>query len=178
MEDKRTFWRLFTVVNVLAAAVTIVGVAYVKGLHDGQSRPAASQFESTAVVPNPHVGQGQHPVFDCQGMTAPVEAPDAGFTAIGELERKAGEAVVVRARVVQAFPRIMGVNWFHVCDAPGGKVLVASGNQWVPPGHVVTLRGVLSVDRNIGGAYVFPLYIENASLEGPAVELPTEAKPI
>ena len=97
-----------------------------------------------------------------------------GSISIGTLGAQSGkfkgEAVVVKGRVVQAFPQIMGVNWLHICDEPSGRVLVASSTQWANPGSEIVLRGILSVDRTIAGAYTFPLFIEKAKLEGDAVQ--------
>ena len=87
----------------------------------------------------------------------------------GPVREVQGEAVVA-GRVVQAFPQIMGVNWLHICDEPSGRVLVASSTQWANPGSEIVLRGILSVDRTIAGAYTFPLFIEKAKLEGDAVQ--------
>jgi len=180
----------------VAAAITVVlCTGYVVGLMDGREtiEPSPNTVTMTStqggrpispfpagvpdarrVVPNPHVGQGHHPTFDCSGLDTAVESKPDGALSIGELAENRhvhdGQSVMVRARVVQAFPKIMGVNWFHVCDEPNGQVLVASATQWVPPGHIVIVRGTLSLDRNIAGAYHFPLFIEGAQLEGPAVE--------
>ena len=126
------------------------------------------------VMPNPTVGHGAHPVFDCSMVRLPVGPPDEGFSDIQTLsaDRKkyANQPVAIRAIVVQSYQKIMGTNWFQFCDRPNGAVLVASGDQWVEPGSEVVVRGVLDIDRNIGTAYHFPLYIENARLEGSDVK--------
>ena len=118
----------------------------------------------------------------CSSMATSVPAPAGDFVSIGALDANAasyaGKPIAIHGRVVQAFPQIMGVNWFHVCDEPNGAVLVASGTDWVEPGHVVTVRGTLSVNQNIGGAYTFPLYVGEAKLEGQNVETSPRGKPI
>ena len=58
----------------------------------------------------------------------------------------------------------------HLCDAPNGQVIVASSRQWVEAGQDVTVRGPLSLDRDIAGAYIFPLFIEDARLEGDGLQ--------
>ena len=176
---------IFTAVNVAAALFAVASLAYFKGFHDAQ--PGAYQNQvlpstGQAVMPNPSVGHGQHPVFDCSSLTVAPKPPNADLTSISSLAQDAsdfeGQKVAVHGRVVQAFPRIMGVNWFHICDEPKGAVLVASGVDWVEPGQTVTVKGTLSVDRNIGGAYIFPLYVEDAQLEGPNVVKTPGQKPI
>ena len=188
---------VLTLVNVAAAVVVVWSTGYVAGLLDGnesavtvlQTAPVVGSPgregapQATRVVPNPEVGQGHHPSFDCASMMEALESRPEGAVSIGELADKrddlAGQPVTVKGRVMQAFPAIMGVNWFHVCDEPNGRVLVASARDWVHPGHDVVLRGVLSLDRNIAGAYRFPLFIEEAQLEGAGVlggALPTAAE--
>jgi hypothetical protein len=94
-----------------------------------------------------------------------------GIAVLAEQSAKYREQTIsVKARVVHAFPNIMGVNWIHVCDEPGGPVLVASSAQWAEPGSMITIRGTLTLDRNIADAYIFPLFVENAQLEGKGVQ--------
>ncbi len=182
---------ILTFVNVAAAITVVLCTGYVAGLLDGQQTgqnvavPHAEPVSETEtrtqtavsrdrrVIPNPHVGRGHHPVFDCSSMDNGLGEGPEGSLSIGELADASatyeGKAVAVQGRVVQAFPNIMGVNWFHICDEPNGRVLVASASQWVPPGHLVVVRGILTLDRNIADAYHFPLFIESAHLEGDAV---------
>ena len=173
-----------TAVNVTAAAVSVICLAYITGFSDAQRGGDASTkgpAQAALIVPNPHVGQGHHPTFDCSIMKTAVDPPAEGQTAIRMLAADGAkfenEAIEVRAVVVQAFPRIMGVNWFHLCERPNGEVLVASSAEWVEPGNLIVVRGKLSLNRNIGGAYVFPLFVEGADLEGDGVKAFAEPGP-
>ena len=177
MQNRSTLIWLVTAINVGAALVTAICLVYLHGMQSQQTRigPHASHgVLSNRVMPNPTVGHGAHPVFDCSMVRVPVGPPDEGFSDIETLsaDRKkyANQPVAIRAIVVQSYQKIMGTNWFQFCDRPNGAVLVASGDQWVEPGSEVVVRGVLDIDRNIGTAYHFPLYIENARLEGSDVK--------
>ena len=129
-----TTW-ILTGINVASALTAVLCTGYVAGLleahpaHKGDSlvssvQPSRSQQSDGAtgqrVVPNPDVGHGQHPTFDCSAMTEPVGDRPEGAVSIDALSTKSkeyrGEPVVVKGRVIQAFPQIMGVNWLHVCD--------------------------------------------------------------
>ena len=180
----KTIWFL-TTVNVLAALITLVSLAYIKGMQDSQIQSAPGVTHgviSNRVIPNPRVGAGAHPVFDCSMLRESVNSGEPGMTSIQRLAKDgktfSNQPVAVHAIVVQAYPKIMGVNWFHLCDRPNGEVLVVSGDEWVEPGAEVIVRGTLSIDRNIGGAYQFPLYIENADLEGSTVQSPKGVQPL
>jgi hypothetical protein len=181
--QSRTLW-VVTSVNVAAACVTLMCCAYLTGLRDAQSNnPEAPSppLGTTDVRPNPAVGHGGHPTFDCTTMTTKVNRSKNTHVTIRALatqsESRSNKPVTVKAMVVNAFPNIMGVNWFHLCERPGGEVLVVSGTEWSAPGTEVIVRGILSVNRNVGGAYLFPLYIEGADLEGPHVKSSTDAVP-
>ena len=173
---------ILTVINIAAALVSVACLAYMTGFQDAQRVPGSTEAKTHIVTPNPHVGHGQHPTFDCSVMAGSVKSDGDGLIDIGQLSEQSrsleNKPVAVRAVVVQAFPQIMGVNWFHLCDRPNRKVLVASSTEWVEPGNVVVVNGSLSLDRNIGGAYVFPLFVEDADLEGENVKAGAETRPL
>lgn len=173
---KKSFAIILTVINVGAALVATVCLGYFLGYKQGSRGvvPQAPGHPANVVVPNPHVGQGQHPPFDCSKVVRPLGPPKDGLTDLKTLgENRSdldGDTVAVRGLVVEAYPQIMGTNWFHVCDRPNGEVLVVSGQAWVEPGNEVEVRGRLSLNRNIGNAYVFPLYIEDGLIQGENVK--------
>ena len=179
----KTIWVL-TAVNVGAALITAMCLVYLKGMQSAQTRvgPNANHgVFSSKVVPNSAVGHGAHPVFDCSMVRKEITADDKDFENIDSLvqnrEKYANRPVAVRAYVVHAYQNIMGTNWFQLCDRPNGGVLMASGSQWVEPGNEVVIRGILDVDRDIGNVYHFPIYIENAKLEGDNVRSDHQRSP-
>tara|TARA_B100001758_G_C17999027_1_gene397041 strand:- start:19 stop:576 length:558 start_codon:yes stop_codon:yes gene_type:complete len=166
-----------TAINVSAAVVALVCCAYLVGIQDAHNNTDTSTGHTSAakrVYPNPTTGHGLHPTFDCKAMGRTLQSSEGGLETIAGLAKNAhtlkDETVSVRGVVVQAFPNIMGVNWFCICERPQGEVLVVSGKSWAEPGSVVVAKGALSVNRNVGGAYQFPLYIEDGALEGPGVQ--------
>ena len=168
---------IITTINVIAAVVTLVCCAYLMGIQDSQSlntKPESTYGAAKEVRPNPMTGQGLHPTFDCKDMTRTLPSNQNDSRTIKNLAKNAqsleGQTVSVRGVIVQAFPNIMGLNWFCVCERPRGEVLVVSGEEWIEPGHPVVVTGKLAVDRNVGGAYRFPLFIEDGDLEGAHVQ--------
>ena len=168
---------LVTAINVSAAVITLVCCAYLMGRQDAQTTkvtPKSNVNAARQVSPNPSTGHGLHPTFDCKAMDRTLDDGESGLKTIAGLAENAhalkNQTVSVRGVVVQAFADIMGLNWFCICERPDGEVLVVSGKPWADVGSVVMVKGTLSVDRNVGGAYQFPLYIEDGDLDGPAVQ--------
>lgn len=80
-----------------------------------------------------------------------------------------GKTVAVRGRIVKYNAQIMGANWIHLQDGSGsakGKdddiAVTTQDNAAV--GDVVTARGTVGLDKDIGAGYFFPVLIEKASL--------------
>ncbi len=164
--------RQLTVLSTLLA-LTVAGlVTYVLVRPSPQPAAPAGRADlpdAPTVRPTDPVG-ARHPTFDCRAFSGEVgPLPGAPAAPIASLrETPAGERVRSRGKVMAAYPRIMGRNWLHLCDAPGGDVLVVATTDWAHPGDEVAVEGTLSRDRDIGGVYRFPLLIEGG-LEGPGV---------
>jgi hypothetical protein len=81
-----------------------------------------------------------------------------------------GKPVLVRGKVVKYNPGIMGKNWIHLRDGSGSAkdntddILVTTANQ-VKIGDVVTVKGVVSTDKDFGAGYVYKVLIEEATLQ-------------
>lgn len=124
---------------------------------------------------NPHSGLAQ---LD-SGADAPpidldsIEKPEGG-SRIGELwdrrDSLAGKEVVVRGRVVKYHAAILGRNWLHLQDGSGDPAkgthdLAVTSEGSAGVGDLVTVRGVVSLDRDFGAGYLYGLIVENASVE-------------
>ena len=80
----------------------------------------------------------------------------------------AGKSVEVRGVVTKYNEGIMGSNWIHLQDGTGqaGKDdLVVTTQQKAKPGDLITAKGQLAVDRDLGSGYFFPVLLENATLK-------------
>tara|TARA_B100001093_G_scaffold513660_2_gene586028 strand:- start:600 stop:845 length:246 start_codon:yes stop_codon:yes gene_type:complete len=73
---------------------------------------------------------------------------------------------------MNVYPNIMGTNWYHLCDKLNGQVLVAETRQIAHPGVDISISGTLRQNAQIGGAYTFPLFLENAAIKGAAAPSP------
>ena len=78
-----------------------------------------------------------------------------------------GRVVAVRGRVMKYNAGILGANWIHLRDGSGSAAgrdndLVATTTDEASPGEVVTVRGTLRLDKDLGAGYFFPALIEKA----------------
>jgi len=101
-------------------------------------------------------------------------APPEGGLSIADVwakrESLAGKAVTVRGTVVKANNAIMGRNWFHLQDGSGASAdgthdLTVTTDAVVGVGQVVTVTGVLAVDKDFGAGYAYGAIIEGATVK-------------
>ncbi|HPF69462.1 MAG TPA: nucleotide-binding protein [Candidatus Krumholzibacteria bacterium] len=86
------------------------------------------------------------------------------FTGAAGLKDK---TVKVRGRVVKFTANVMGTNWIHIQDgtgADGTHDLTVTTSATAKVGDVVLVEGPLSVDRDFGAGYRYPVIIEGATV--------------
>ena len=77
--------------------------------------------------------------------------------------------VVVRGKVVKFLGGIMGKNWIHLRDGSGSSDkadndVTVTTNDVAAVGDVVTVSGVVHVDKDFGAGYRYPVIIEEAKV--------------
>lgn len=91
---------------------------------------------------------------------------------VAELFAKAGslhgKKVMVKGKVVKVSPSIMGKNWIHVQDGSGNQAnkthdLVITSSEMPDKGEVVTVKGVLSANKDFGSGYKYEALVEEAT---------------
>ncbi len=100
----------------------------------------------------------------------PVAKAEGGQTIAEVFDRRKeleGDSVKVRGRVVKVSSNIMGSHWVHLEDGtgePGTDHIVFRSSEHAPPaGTVVTGKGTLAVDRDLGFGYLYPVLVEDAT---------------
>lgn len=78
-----------------------------------------------------------------------------------------GQTVRVRGQVVKFSPAIMNRNFIHLQDGSGNQDeathnLVATSEETVQLGDIVTVEGVLAADKDFGAGYVYRVIIEES----------------
>ena len=100
-----------------------------------------------------------------------IPEPIPGGTTIRELyKNKAqfnGKIVKLRGQVVKYNEHIMGKNWIHLQDGTANDEeydLVITTNDTVELGSYISIKGKISLNKDFGSGYSFPIMMEDASL--------------
>ncbi|MGA7993048.1 MAG: OB-fold nucleic acid binding domain-containing protein, partial [Thermoanaerobaculia bacterium] len=117
-------------------------------------------------------GQAAGGPSDAPDVKVPkAEGPSAKTVAELWAQRAAlkGKDVSVRGKVVKVTAGVMGKNWLHVRDGSGSKAtkdndLAVTTDAVAKTGDIVTVTGIVSVDKDFGAGYAYPVIVENAKL--------------
>ena len=75
------------------------------------------------------------------------------------------QIVQVSGKCVKINPNIMGRNWIHLKDGSQDDYdFVITSNVPVPEGQVVTMTGVVRLNKDFGAGYTYEIIVENAEL--------------
>ena len=79
------------------------------------------------------------------------------------------KTISIRGQVVKYNPGIMGKNWIHLQDGSGDAAkgthdITITSQDKVAKGDVVTVQGVLRLDKDFGSGYTYYLLIEEAKV--------------
>ena len=106
------------------------------------------------------------------GATAPTMAGDAKVKNIEALfaqkDKLSGQHIQVTGKVVKVNNGIMGKNFFHIQDGSGkapANDLTVTTQDVVKVGDQVTVTGVVTVNRDFGAGYSYPLIVEEATVK-------------
>jgi hypothetical protein len=78
-----------------------------------------------------------------------------------------GHTVKVKGKVVKFNKQIMKRNWIHIQDGTGTEKdfdLVITSDDEVSVGDIIVVEGKISVDKDFGAGYFFPVLIEDAEI--------------
>jgi hypothetical protein len=132
-------------------------------------QPVDGSGSAAAAVPALMASHGSAPV---QTTVEPIAAP-AGGIAIADVWAKrtalAGQTITVRGKVVKVNEQILGRNWIHLQDGSGSagdrtNDLTITTDDVVGLGDVVTIKGVLAIDKDFGAGYAYGAMVEGAKV--------------
>ena len=103
----------------------------------------------------------------------PIEPAEGGLT-ITELysnkEKYANKIVKIRGKVTKFNAKIMSKNWIHLQDAAAnqGKMdLTATTDEEVKVGDIITIEGMITLDKDFGAGYFYSIIMENSRIVAP-----------
>lgn len=96
--------------------------------------------------------------------------PAEGAITIKELfenkEKYNGQTVKITGQCVKVNPKIMNRNWVHLQDGSEEALdLTITTQQDIPLGAVLTLEGVIALDKDFGAGYRYDLIMEGAEMK-------------
>ena len=117
-----------------------------------------------------------HPPLSAQPTTPASPAQDvvaqpAGGISLAELFARstelAGQEIVIKGRVTSYTERVMGRNWIHLADgtsAGSNQELVINSTGSTRVGAVITVKGVVAINEDLGHGYQYAVLIKDAEL--------------
>ena len=98
-----------------------------------------------------------------------INNPKEGSIKISEIidnpDKYKGKKVQVTGQCVKVNPNIMGRNWIHLKDGSKDDYdFVLTSSTIVPEGQVVTLSGVVTLDKDFGAGYRYEIIVEEATI--------------
>ena len=153
-----------TIGFLLALAVTVA----VAGCGKEQAAPAANAPAAEMPAPPPHpVLSAASDSVDLSGI-ARAEGGKTVAEVFAEQDQLAGEAIVVRGKVVKTNAGIMGRNWLHIRDGSGAEgtnnLTVTTIDVLPNVGDTVVVAGLLEVNKDFGMGYQYAVIIEDADV--------------
>lgn len=142
----RTFDRIYFVNALpLAGAAGATGGAGMAAAHGGAMPPAAPATPTEKI----------DPIAGGPTIAAVLAAPAP----------LAGKPIAIRGKVVKFNAQILGHNWLHLQDGTGDLTITTAATAApVAVGDIVVARGTLSVNKDFGAGYSYPVIVEDATL--------------
>jgi len=100
------------------------------------------------------------------GEVKPLDGGKTVATIYAESGQLKGQVVGLNAKVVKVNRNIMGKNWVTLQDGTGAdpdNKLIATTQETVEPGALVSVKGTINTDVDLGYGYVYKVLLEEAS---------------
>lgn len=80
-------------------------------------------------------------------------------------EKYAGQTIQISGECTKINPNIMGINWIHLKDGSKDDFdLVITSDVMIPEGHVVTMTGTVTLNKDFGAGYRYDIILENGKI--------------
>ena len=83
-------------------------------------------------------------------------------------EKYKNAMVTLRGNVTNYNPNIMNINWVRIQDGTefnGKKYIALTTSAEVTMGDTISIKGKVSLDKDLGSGYVYDILIENAIIK-------------
>jgi|GEM_PF-479723 hypothetical protein len=157
---KRTFKEIYFVQAINKGAATAAAPAAPTA-----ARPTKA-MGAQAMANHPKAGTKPGVKLDFKGLTKAA----GGLTVAEVFSGKAklgGKKVKIRGKIAKFNSGILKKNWLHLQDgtgAQGTNDLTVTTMAKAPVGSTVVIEGKLSLDKNFGFGYQYPVIVEDATV--------------
>ena len=134
------------------------------------AKPEASEQQGMGMIEAPATGAAHMEVAKTEKENLTIEPVEGGIT-IAELfaNRKnySGKIVKIKGRITKINPAIMGKNWIHLQDGTeydGEFDLTLTSDSIPEKGIIVTMEGKVTLDKDFGYGYSYPVLLEEAKI--------------
>jgi hypothetical protein len=80
-------------------------------------------------------------------------------------EKYAGKTIQISGECVKINPGIMERNWIHLKDGTKNDFdLVVTSDTFVPEGSIITVKALVSLNKDFGAGYTYDLILENGTI--------------
>ena len=153
---------------------TFEKVMFIEALFTGSSQSGSSQSNLSQSGSMPQGSMGAQGTSHggkvaTEKTNVKVEAVE-GTTSIADLFADPGsfegKSIKVRGEVTKYNPAIMELNWVHVQDGTefeGKFDLTATSNETFSEGSVVTIEGIVALNKDFGYGYSYDILLEKAT---------------
>ncbi|MBW2735567.1 MAG: nucleotide-binding protein, partial [Deltaproteobacteria bacterium] len=106
-------------------------------------------------------------------VAAKVEKAKGGHTVVEIFTKRkelANKKIILRGKVTKFNAGIMKRNWLHIQDGTGAVAdktfdLTVTTQASAKVGDIVTVEGVLAVDKDFGAGYAYSVIVEKATIK-------------
>ncbi len=166
---KKTFKKILFVSQIHIPGKTVSGKGAMPAdeLHKGLKKPAAPRGTVPPDALHKSFGKGRTVLPPEKGS---IKVPKGGLSVEAlyrDSEKLKGKEVLLRAKVLKASNNIMGKNWLTLSDGTGKPPLdtiKATTQEVVSPGQIITMKGTLKTDVNLGSGYHYKVLIEKGTI--------------
>jgi hypothetical protein len=123
---------------------------------------AKTTASATKASPHEHITHHQ--------TTRPIKefSKAEGGNTIAELyadkDKLNGKTIHVRGQVTKVTNNVMGKNWLHISDSSTPDDLTITTSSSAAMDDIIVIDGKLSLDKDYGYGYVYPLIVEDAAI--------------
>jgi len=175
-ENKKTFWIAVPFMEI-EIGETVYFSKFME-MKDFKSETIDRTFSSLLFVEDArksatpdHMKQVHSGAMTISKQNVKIEPLDDGYTIekiYSEKNDLNGIVVEVKGKVVKYNPQIMNRNWIHIQDGTGSENdydLVVTSADEVKVGDIIIVEGSVTIDKDFGAGYFFPIVIEDASIK-------------